>query len=289
MLAKGPTQLISESESDKEDKLNPNKIFWYSALLIPFCLIGCGDKAPQPNDTKSIKIEITAPNEAKIEPKSKDKSKELNAISGIKIEDPIDRIDLILGVNASDPINWDDLSSEYKAVRDFKRVYFSLGVGGEKGRKSITEFIAIKSKTGKISAFSCVLLFFDHSDHQEANGDLGEVYFYSINPSPCQSGKIRLYKPIFGEAFGEVSGVKESNIQQLLGDPEQTRKIGEADALLLGRGKMESFLNHHTKSIRKIKYGNSYIYVLRDRVIGMAIFDNDIKELYEKIEAGLIK
>lgn len=267
--------------------MNLLKNFWHSALLVPFCLAGCGEKAPQMNDTKSIKTEIIASNEVKSDSKRKNNNNGLNEVGRIKIGDPIDRIDIILGINASDPINWIDLSLEYNAIKDFERGFFPLR--GEREAKSATQFIAIKSKTGKIRAISCHLRFFDDSEHQYLNGEMGEVYFYSINPSPCHSGKIRLYKPIFGEAFGEAFGVKESNIQQLLGDPEETKKIGEADALLLGWGLMGTYSNHHTKSIRKIKYGNSYIYVFKDRVIGIVVFDEYVKEIYERIEAGAIK
>ena len=260
---KAPTQLMNKLKSDKGDKLNTSKFFWSAALPISFCLTGCSDKLSQPNDSKSVKIEITVPNESKGEPKSKDTIKGLSAIGSIKVGDPINRIDIIFGINTSIE-KWEEFTPVIYHLLIFKEIddkYYEIHINS--------------NKENTIKAIACGL--YTPSKQLYANGGAAGEVFFALNRSMCDGEIVKLFSPV----FSTQSIFSDTNINKIWGDPLKVKKL-KPNPFALSTNMEEE--------IRILEYQNTFLYTHLDRVIGMAIFDDDIKKLWiEKIEGGLIK
>jgi hypothetical protein len=245
--------------------VNPSKIFLLITALISFNITGCGDKSSQPNDTKSIKIEITTPNEAKSVSKSKDIHKGINAISGIKIGDPINRIDIVFGIDTSTE-KWEEL------IPGIYNLFIIRRFAGERDDLYIH---ILKSKANTIKAIACGLPFPDKT-HYGNGGAVGEIFF-TMNRSKCDGEIVKLFSPV----FSPQSMLSETNVNQNFGDPLNVKKLQPKPFFL-------SFPNEEEMKI--LEYKNTFLYTHLDRVLGLAIFDDEIKKLWiEKLEAGLIK
>jgi hypothetical protein len=256
---------MSKLENNKGHKLKYSKIFLYTTLLISFHLTGCGDKAAQPNDTKSIKIEITAPNETKSDPKSKDKSKGLNVISGIKIGDPINRIDIVFGIDTSTE-KWEEITPGIYNLFIIREFY---------GERNTLHIHIFKNKANTIKAIACGLRFPDQT-HYGNGGTVGEIFF-TMNRSKCDGEIVKLFSPV----FSPQSILSETNINQNFGEPLNVKKL-EPKPFFLTFPKEEE--------MKILEYKNTFLYTHLDRVLGMAIFDDDFKKSWiDKIEAGFIK
>jgi hypothetical protein len=254
---------MSRLESDKGDKLNLSTIFLYSALLIPLCLIGCGDKSSPPNESKSLKIEITAPNESRDEPKSKGTSKGLNAIGGIKAGDPINRIDIVFGI--------DTLSEKWHEFTP--GIYHLLTTREFDGE--LYEIHIIKNKENKIKAIACGLMTPGRRLY-EMGGAAGEAFF-AMNRSKCDGEIVKLFSPVFSSQLFS----HDKNVTQNFGEPLTVKQL-KPKPFYIGFPDEEK--------MRRLEYQNTFLYTHLDRVHGMAIFDDDIKKIWiEKIESGLIK
>lgn len=256
---------MSKFEIKKGYKLDPPKFFLLITLLISFHLTGCDEKSSQPNDTKSIKIEITAPNEEKSITKSKDINKGINAISGIKIGDPINRIDIVFGI--------DTLSEKWHQITP--EIYHLL-TGGKFDDKYYDIHI-FKNNENKIKAIACGLMFTDLKLFE--NGGVTGEAFFSMNRSKCDGEIVKLFSPI----VSSQSIFHDKSITQIFGEPLSVKQL-EPNPFYINIGVPDK------EKVRRLEYQNTIFYNYLDRVHGMAIFDDDIKKLWiEKIEAGLIK
>lgn len=225
--------------------------------------MGCGEKSSPPNDSKSVKIEITVPNESKGEPKSKETSKGLKEIGGIRLGDPINRIDIVFGIDTSAE-KW----------HEFTPGIYHLITSG-KFDDELYEIHIIKNRENKIKAIACGLMIPGRRLYDNG-GAAGEVFF-TMNRSKCDGGIVKLFSPI----FSSQSMFSETNASQNFGEPLSVKKL-EPKPFYIGFPDEEK--------MRRLEYQNTILYTHLDRVLGMAIFDNDIKKMWiEKIEAGLIK
>jgi hypothetical protein len=216
------------------------------------------------NDTKSIKASITTSNEVKSESK---KISGLTAIGGIKIGDPINRLDIVFGIDTGD--RWREFTQGIYQLTDFGWTDNHLS-------RHSADVQIFKGKNNTIKAIVCSLRYDrDSSMLFSSGGAVGEGVFYT-NPSKCDGDIVKLFSPIYTSP--SLPGYE--TVSKILGNPLSVNKMGENRPFEI---------SFRAPEIRRLEYKNTYLYTQFDRVIGMAIFDDEVKELHEKIEAGLIK
>jgi hypothetical protein len=243
------------------------KIISITTLSLSFFIYGCSDKNHQTtSNTKPASIEITHHNDVGSDKKSS-LSADHNSISGIKIGDSINRIDLVFGVDTSHEKWFDHCEKNKSCDPSMSGISFSSFSLDKAHEYHLLHLYVAKNSQNKIVYLSCYpLLGFDEKYYMN-DGSAGEMFFY-INPTPCRLGNFKFFSPITRNSSFSPN---ELGLIKQLGEPSHILSYREVKDNFYIRDQMDS-----KRSTRLLDYGNLKIYSDRDRLVGFTIISEEL-------------